>query len=726
MANGHICGARFPTSSCDNSSHCIVGWSSQTSKDHDYHLFNGEHFQYLKQKTRYISDFPQTDRDFIIVLYLCSVTQPWHTVMPESHIPDENSTTRQKPQPRPFSMKLLEFTARQFTDATHRCRVVLAVSCWSWLCDSGIKRSRRFTYELGRITRLEVTAGRQAGRHTGAQLSVSNHSNPRPALDSTVMCILEPQAFVHWLLPHRVPSVTSHVAVWHSLLVSLQVCYWIRVVQGVSNKLRYNYKVTFSVHRQRDCRLALNWKATGYNTQLTPAYLATVHHTPLDTSVLRISDPRLSVHWLLPQHVLKSQLVHSVFDTSWRTAAQSSPSTVTADNQCTVDISTCRYADVNCALVVCCHSWRQRLGQPYPGGVKHRSGMELRVKGQEAIRATLTRTPSASSLLRARRAVFPSGVWLVGNPPQYGLPASRSLLDDVNIERYGSVRPLSADLRNPHTYLLSYQGHSAVTSSSPSSSPSLLQFPRDQLETPVHRSTQILTLALRSAARESVRDMFRSSTAGVAVVLWLACSPPTEANRVRFPARSLPDFSHPKRCRWSVGFSRGSPIAFRRCFILTSLHPRVKSRPNLSTPINYYLRPLVLNPMKSYVTSPRGIDRDCSHTSCVAPAFTLEQFTVTNTVSYASPPFSLVCPSCLWSSVRTHGGKIPGQDSHVAGVISADECKRKWGLSSDGIQWREKLEHPEKAHPHKATPAILTNCKIFQDDSAGSQTRSTV
>ncbi|KAJ8877571.1 hypothetical protein PR048_022026 [Dryococelus australis] len=51
-------------------------------------------------------------------------------------------------------------------------------------------------------------------------------------LDSTVMYILDPQMFVHWLLPQRVASVTSHLAVWHSLLVSLQVCYWLRVVQG--------------------------------------------------------------------------------------------------------------------------------------------------------------------------------------------------------------------------------------------------------------------------------------------------------------------------------------------------------------------------------------------------------------------------------------------------------------------------------------------------------------
>ncbi|KAJ8898461.1 hypothetical protein PR048_003821 [Dryococelus australis] len=69
-----------------------------------------------------------------------------------------------------------------------------------------------------------------------------------PELDSTVMCILEPRMFGNWLLPHKVASITSRLAVWLSLLVSLQVCYWLRVVQGVSNKLRSNYKVNFSVH----------------------------------------------------------------------------------------------------------------------------------------------------------------------------------------------------------------------------------------------------------------------------------------------------------------------------------------------------------------------------------------------------------------------------------------------------------------------------------------------
>ncbi|KAJ8894969.1 hypothetical protein PR048_000277 [Dryococelus australis] len=71
---------------------------------------------------------------------------------------------------------------------------------------------------------------------------------PVRMLDSTVMCILEPQMFVHWPLPHGVDSVTSHLAVWHWLVVSLLVCYELRVVQGVSNELRSNCKDNFSVH----------------------------------------------------------------------------------------------------------------------------------------------------------------------------------------------------------------------------------------------------------------------------------------------------------------------------------------------------------------------------------------------------------------------------------------------------------------------------------------------
>ncbi|KAJ8870254.1 hypothetical protein PR048_029275 [Dryococelus australis] len=65
-----------------------------------------------------------------------------------------------------------------------------------------------------------------------------------------------------------------------------------------------------------------------------------------------------------------------------------------------------------------------------------------------------------------------------------------------------------------------------------------------------------------------------------------ACSPPTRANRVQFPARPLPDFRNLELCRMMPlfgGFYRGYPIspatAFRRCSTLTSFRPHRLSRP---------------------------------------------------------------------------------------------------------------------------------------------------
>ncbi|KAJ8877657.1 hypothetical protein PR048_022112 [Dryococelus australis] len=57
-----------------------------------------------------------------------------------------------------------------------------------------------------------------------------------------ILCTLEPQLCVHWLLSQRVASVTPHLAVRPLTLVSLQVCYRLRVVLGVSNELLPNCK----------------------------------------------------------------------------------------------------------------------------------------------------------------------------------------------------------------------------------------------------------------------------------------------------------------------------------------------------------------------------------------------------------------------------------------------------------------------------------------------------
>ncbi|KAJ8878393.1 hypothetical protein PR048_018971 [Dryococelus australis] len=49
---------------------------------------------------------------------------------------------------------------------------------------------------------------------------------------SSLVCVS-----VHWLLLQRAASVTPHLTEWHSLLDSLQVCCWLRVVQGEGGEL---------------------------------------------------------------------------------------------------------------------------------------------------------------------------------------------------------------------------------------------------------------------------------------------------------------------------------------------------------------------------------------------------------------------------------------------------------------------------------------------------------
>ncbi|KAJ8867378.1 hypothetical protein PR048_031179 [Dryococelus australis] len=81
---------------------------------------------------------------------------------------------------------------------------------------------------------------------------------------------------------------------------------------------------------------------------------------------------------------------------------------------------------------------------------------------------------------------------------------------------------------------------------------------------------------------------------GVAVAERLALPPPTKANRVQYPAGS-PDIRMWESCRtmpFVGGFSRGSPVSFRRLSLFTSItltdseDLAVKSRPNLFTSLN--------------------------------------------------------------------------------------------------------------------------------------------
>ncbi|KAJ8886050.1 hypothetical protein PR048_012256 [Dryococelus australis] len=110
------------------------------------------------------------------------------------------------------------------------------------------KHCRQFVHRAEVASRPQQRSLQDSNRLLTVALRSKKNFKLAKRLDSTVMCILEPQMFVHWLLPQRVASVTPHLAVWHSLLVSLQVYYWLRVVQGVSNELRSNRKINFSVN----------------------------------------------------------------------------------------------------------------------------------------------------------------------------------------------------------------------------------------------------------------------------------------------------------------------------------------------------------------------------------------------------------------------------------------------------------------------------------------------
>ncbi|KAJ8872537.1 hypothetical protein PR048_026143, partial [Dryococelus australis] len=91
----------------------------------------------------------------------------------------------------------------------------------------------------GGFARMVRWAGATGGG--GEDANVSEYCTSPPAVTQTQR---SPRCFVHWLMPRRVASVTSHLAVWGSLLVTLLVCHWFRVVLGVSNKLSSNCKDT--------------------------------------------------------------------------------------------------------------------------------------------------------------------------------------------------------------------------------------------------------------------------------------------------------------------------------------------------------------------------------------------------------------------------------------------------------------------------------------------------
>ncbi|KAJ8867676.1 hypothetical protein PR048_031479 [Dryococelus australis] len=117
-----------------------------------------------------------------------------------------------------------------------------------------------------------------------------------------------PSARLHSAVYTRVLVVGSLaapplLAVWHSLLVSSEVCYWLRVVQGVSNKLRSNSKLNFSAHvfdvyhvlkRTREMFLSLAITFTRSLLLVTQLVFSGLHSTLLEFQwpLLPILNPR--------------------------------------------------------------------------------------------------------------------------------------------------------------------------------------------------------------------------------------------------------------------------------------------------------------------------------------------------------------------------------------------------------------------------------------------------
>ncbi|KAJ8867579.1 hypothetical protein PR048_031381 [Dryococelus australis] len=123
---------------------------------------------------------------------------------------------------------------------------------------------------------------------------------------------------------------------------------------------------------------------------------------PTHQQVSRILVLRFRLPFVTP-------LVHTVFDTSWRRLAQSSPSTVTAGNQCAVDIGISVHetaeSSVHVTELANFSATVERSPQSVKSGTDLLGNLRPTSRSEGTIRATLTRTPSASSLLRALRAI---------------------------------------------------------------------------------------------------------------------------------------------------------------------------------------------------------------------------------------------------------------------------------------------------------------------------------
>ncbi|KAJ8882051.1 hypothetical protein PR048_018539 [Dryococelus australis] len=181
-----------------------------------------------------------------------------------------------------------------------------------------------------------------------------------------------------------------------------------------------------------------------------------------------------------------------------------------------------KYADINCALVVCCHSGRQRLGQHSLEGAKHRLDQWLK----------------SSHFTLEQRIVW----WR-------GARNSRRLRPRAPAVRKSCSESLSLSL----SLFLSSRTH-AIGSLSVLGSCS-----------PAPRALQPPTFVGHVSRCFPVGRVFPPppNLNGATAAERLACSPPTKAIRVQSPAGSHRIFAcgnRAVRCRWSAGFLGDLPF----------------------------------------------------------------------------------------------------------------------------------------------------------------------
>ncbi|KAJ8894550.1 hypothetical protein PR048_007207 [Dryococelus australis] len=217
-------------------------------------------------------------------------------------------------------------------------------------------------------------------------------------LNSTVLYVVEPESFLHWL--QRRCEATPFLTELH--VIGAHNCKAVQLLeqgyQNVSDKLVYLCNTQKSlpirdefVHQnlanQRMAIAASNeFRITTYTVEpmeqrhYTKQKLLTNVRLVIGERSREMEDPRGGYGDLssrldnktcnnsndpVTKVVLNhSALQHNLLAENWKIHEFN-------DLQARLYSRMYKYVDINCTLVVCCHSGRRLLGQPSPGGVKH-------------------------------------------------------------------------------------------------------------------------------------------------------------------------------------------------------------------------------------------------------------------------------------------------------------------------------------------------------------------